>query len=212
MEAVQTIALTMGLAWASGINLYAAIFMLGLMGSTGHIVLPPDLQVLTDPYVILAAGFMYFVEFFADKVPGVDTSWDTLQTFIRIPAAALLAAKAVGPVEPSIELVALILGGTLGAATHFTKMGTRILINTSPEPFSNWTASLAEDVVVFAGLWTALQHPVVFLVLLAVFIVLTIWALPRLYRAIKAILARVKGWLSSAPEAAPRIENKTPAN
>lgn len=212
MEAVQTIALTMGLAWASGINLYAAIFMLGLMGSTGHIVLPPDLQVLTDPYVILAAGFMYCVEFFADKVPGVDTSWDTLQTFIRIPAAALLAAKAVGPVEPSIELVALILGGTLGAATHFTKMGTRILINTSPEPFSNWTASLAEDVVVFAGLWTALQHPVVFLVLLAVFIVLTIWALPRLYRAIKAILARVKGWLSSAPEAAPRIENKTPAN
>lgn len=212
MEAVQTIALTMGLAWASGINLYAAIFMLGLMGSTGHIVLPPDLQVLTDPYVILAAGFMYCVEFFADKVPGVDTSWDTLHTFIRIPAAALLAAKAVGPVEPSIELVALILGGTLGAATHFTKMGTRILINTSPEPFSNWTASLAEDVVVFAGLWTALQHPVVFLVLLAVFIVLTIWALPRLYRAIKAILARVKGWLSSAPEAAPRIENKTPAN
>ncbi|HSF48837.1 MAG TPA: DUF4126 domain-containing protein [Burkholderiales bacterium] len=212
MEAVQTIALTMGLAWASGINLYAAIFMLGLMGSTGHIVLPPDLQVLTDPYVILAAGFMYCVEFFADKVPGVDTSWDTLHTFIRIPAAALLAAKAVGPVEPSIELVALILGGTLGAATHFTKMGSRILINTSPEPFSNWTASLTEDVVVFAGLWTALQHPVVFLVLLAVFIVLIIWALPRLYRAIKAILARVKGWLSSAPEAAPQIENKTPAN
>jgi hypothetical protein len=212
MEAVQTIALTMGLAWASGINLYAAIFMLGLMGSTGHIVLPPDLQVLTDPYVILAAGFMYCVEFFADKVPGVDTSWDTLHTFIRIPAAALLAAKAVGPVEPSIELVALILGGTLGAATHFTKMGTRILINTSPEPFSNWTASLTEDVVVFAGLWTALLHPVVFLVLLALFIVLIIWALPRLYRAIKAILARVKGWLSSAPEAAPRIEDKTPAN
>jgi hypothetical protein len=195
VDVVQTIALTMGLAWASGINLYAAIFMLGFMGSSGYIVLPPDLQILTDPAVMLAAGLMYCVEFFADKVPGIDSSWDAIHTFIRIPAAAILAAQAVGPVDPSIELVALILGGALGAATHFTKMGGRVLINTSPEPFTNWTASIVEDVIVVAGLWTALQHPLLFLVLLALFVLLIAWGLPRLYRAIKALFTRLRGWL-----------------
>ena len=120
------IALTMGVGWASGINLYAAIFMLGLVGATGNMVLPHDLQILANPIVIFAAGFMYLVEFVADKIPGVDTGWDTLHTFIRIPAGALLAMGAVGEVNPAFSLAAAILGGGMAAASHATKAGTRV--------------------------------------------------------------------------------------
>jgi hypothetical protein len=195
MDAVSIIALSMGAAWASGINLYAAVFMLGYMGTTGHIVLPAELQVLSDPLVMTAAAVMYCVEFFADKVPGVDTGWDTLHTFIRIPAGAMLAASAVGDVSPAIELTAGLLGGSLAAATHATKAGSRLLINTSPEPFSNWSASITEDLLVIAGLWTALTHPVWFLVALLLFVVLMIWLLPRLWRLIKTVLQYIGSWL-----------------
>jgi len=185
MDITQTIALTMGVAWASGINLYAALFMLGYLGATGNMELPPDLQVLSNPLVMFASGFMYCVEFFADKTPGVDSAWDAVHTFIRIPAGALLAAGAVGDVNQAVTLTAGILGGTLAAGTHTLKAGTRVLINTSPEPFSNWTASIAEDVMVFGGLWIALQHPVLYIVLLVLFIIMMIWLLPKLWRAIK---------------------------
>ena len=187
MDITQTIALTMGVAWASGINLYAAILMLGYMGTTGNIDLPPDLQVLSDPMVMLAAGFMYCVEFFADKIPGVDTGWDAISTFIRIPAGAVLAAGAVGDVGTAAQLAAAIAGGTLAAGSHITKAGTRVLINTSPEPVTNWFASVGEDVAVIAGLWTALYHPTLFIVLLVVFILLMIWLLPKLWRSIKSV-------------------------
>ncbi len=187
MGITQTIALTMGVAWASGINLYAAIFMLGYLGATGNMDLPPDLQVLSNPLVLFASGFMYCVEFFADKTPGVDSAWDAVHTFIRIPAGALLAAGAVGDVNQAVQLAAGILGGTLAAGTHTLKAGTRILINTSPEPFSNWTASIAEDVMVFGGLWVALHHPVLYIALLVLFIILMIWLLPKLWRAIQRI-------------------------
>jgi hypothetical protein len=187
MDIAQTIALTMGVAWASGINLYAAIFMLGFMGTTGNIELPPDLQVLSDPMVMLAAGFMYCVEFFADKVPGVDTGWDGIHTFIRIPAGAILAAGAVGEVGTAAQLAAGIAGGTLATGSHLTKAGSRVMINTSPEPFSNWFASVGEDVAVIAGLWTALTHPVLFLVLLGLFILLMIWLLPKTWRGIRKV-------------------------
>jgi len=190
----ETIALSMGIAWASGINLYAAIVMLGLLGTTGNIDLPPDLLILQNPLVIAAAGFMYAVEFFADKVPGVDTGWDTIHTFIRIPAGAILAAGAVGDVGAGAELAALIAGGTLAGATHATKAGSRALINTSPEPFTNWTASIAEDIAVISGLWVALHHPWVFIGLLVAFILLMIWLLPKIWRGIKA-LARAIGRL-----------------
>ena len=188
----QTIALTMGVAWASGINLYAALFMLGFLGATGDIALPPHLQVLSNPLVMFAAGFMYCVEFIADKTPGVDSGWDAIHTFIRIPAGAILAAGAVGDVSQAAQLTAAILGGTLAAGTHTLKAGTRVLINTSPEPFSNWVASISEDVLVIAGLWTSLYHPWLFLLLLLLFIVLLIWLLPKLWRAIK----RVGGFLA----------------
>ncbi|MFV1974065.1 MAG: DUF4126 domain-containing protein [Thiohalobacterales bacterium] len=189
MDITQTIALTMGVAWASGINLYAAIFVLGYLGMTGNIVLPPDLQILSDPMVMVAAGFMYFVEFFADKVPGVDTGWDAIHTFIRIPAGAVLAAGAVGDVGTGAQLAAGIVGGALATGAHLTKAGTRVLINTSPEPVTNWFASIGEDVAVIAGLWTALYHPVLFLVLLTVFILMMIWLLPKIWRGVKKIFA-----------------------
>lgn len=187
MDISHTIALTMGAAWASGINLYAAILVLGYMGSTGNIDLPPGLEILTDPMVMVAAGMMYCVEFFADKIPGIDTGWDSISTFIRIPAGAILAASAVADVGQGAQLAAAIAGGTLATGTHATKAGARVLINASPEPFSNWLASIGEDVMVIVGLWTALYNPVLFIVLLILFILLMIWLLPRLWRGIKKV-------------------------
>lgn len=201
----QTLALTMGVAWASGINLYATLLTLGILGTTGDIVLPPGLEVLTNPLVIGAAGLMYAVEFFADKTPGVDTGWDAIHTFIRIPAGAVLAAGAVGELTPAAELAAAIVGGGLAAGTHATKAGTRVLINTSPEPFSNWAASIGEDVAVIAGVWAALHHPLLFLALLAMFIVLMIWLLPRLWGAIQKLFATLKRWFGSPPADPPPV-------
>lgn len=183
------IALSMGLAWASGINLYAAMLMLGLLGSTGHMVLPPDLQILMNPLVMFAAGAMYLVEFVADKVPGVDTSWDTLHTFIRIPAGAAMAAGAVGEVDPAVSLAVAIIGGGVAAGAHATKAGSRVLINASPEPFSNWVASVGEDVLVVGGLWTALHYPWAFVAFLIVFLLLLIWLLPKLWRGIRRLFS-----------------------
>ncbi len=196
MDTISIIALTMGTAWASGINLYATIFMLGYLGSTGNIDLPPDLMVVTDPLVMTSAGLMYCVEFFADKTPGVDTAWDALHTFIRIPLGAVLAMGAVGDMTPAVELAAFIVGGSLAGATHATKAGSRIVINSSPEPMTNWTASIGEDLLVVAGLWTALNHPVLFLVALVIFIGLMIWLLPKIWRGIKRIFNSIRNFFS----------------
>jgi len=198
----QTLALSLGAGWASGINLYATILVLGFLGATGRMVLPEGMEVLADPLVMFAAGFMYLVEFFTDKVPGVDTAWDTLHTFIRIPAGAILAASAVGDVGPGAELAAAILGGGMAAASHATKAGTRVLINTSPEPFTNWTASIAEDFAVVGGLLVALNNPVVFLVLLAVFLLLLVWLLPKLWRGIKRVFGAVARWFGGGDKVA----------
>jgi Domain of unknown function (DUF4126) len=195
MDAVSVIALSMGAAWASGINLYATLFMLGYMGTTGNINLPTELDILSNPMVMSAAGFMYCVEFFADKIPGVDSGWDTIHTFIHIPAGAMLAATAVGDVTPAVELTAALLGGALATGSHATKSGGRLLINTSPEPFTNWTASISEDLLVIAGLWAALYHPVLFLIALIVFILVMIWLLPRLWRLLKRLCYRIGSWL-----------------
>lgn len=203
METIEAISLMLGAAWASGINLYAAILVLGWLGGSGHIDLPPNLEVLSNPAVMLAAGGMYLVEFFADKIPGVDTGWDALHTFIRIPAGAMMAAGAAQGLDmgQSAELVGLLLGGGVAAASHAAKAGTRVLINTSPEPFSNWGASVAEDASVIAGLWTALYHPWLFLALLVVFLLLVAWLLPRIWRAIKRAVHAVRRWFGSAEAA-----------
>jgi hypothetical protein len=191
-EILPYIALSMGVAWASGINLYAAILVLGLLGLSGNMPLPETLQILQNPIVIGVSGFMYCVEFFADKIQGVDSAWDTLHTFIRIPAGAVLAATAVGDVDPAIAISAALVGGGVTAGTHLTKASTRLLVNTSPEPFSNIGASLAEDTVVVGGLLTALYYPSLFLVLLVAFVALMIWLLPILIRALKGIFDSLK--------------------
>ena len=198
METVSLIAAALGVAWASGINLYAAILMLGLMGSMGSIDLPPELEILQNPAVLIAAAFMYCVEFFADKVPGVDTVWDAIHSFIRIPAGAMLAAATLAPISPEAELIGLLLGGTLAAGTHFTKAGSRVVINTSPEPVSNWTASIGEDLIVIAGLWTALNYPILFIVLLIVFIALVIWLAPKVWRGVKRVFGKIRSWFSKS--------------
>lgn len=200
-EITDIIALTMGAAWAAGINLYAAIATLGILGATGNMTLPPDLQILANPLVIGAACLMFAVEFVADKMPGVDTGWDTIHTFIRIPAGALLAAGAVGDINPAVSLAAALLGGTLAAGTHGAKAGSRLLINASPEPFTNWTASIVEDIMVIGGIWTAVNHPWFFIVLLVLFILLLIWLLPKLWMGIKMLAAKTKQLFS--PRQAP---------
>lgn len=191
-QIIKTISLSMGAAWACGINLYATVFVLGILGATGNLVLPRNLEILSDPVVLWAAGFMYFVEFFADKTPGVDTGWDVVHTFIRIPAGVMIAAGAVGDVNPSLALAAGILGGGLATGSHLTKSGSRLLINTSPEPFSNWIASVLEDVAVIGGILAALHNPILFLALLIGFVCLIVWLLPKIWRGIKMLFAKIK--------------------
>lgn len=201
---ISTLSLTMGVAWASGINLYATLCMLGVLGASGNIVLPPDLEVLTNPLVIGAATAMYLVEFVADKIPGVDSSWDAIHTFVRIPAGALLAAGAVGDISAPLAVAAGILGGGLAAGSHATKAGSRIMINTSPEPFTNWIASVSEDAAVFGGLWAALHHPFLFLGMLALFLLLLVWLLPKIWSGIKSVF-RFLGRLFGAKKSAQNL-------
>lgn len=189
---IATIALTMGAAWASGINLYATIAMLGILGATGNIILPESLMVLQDPLVIIAACVMYCVEFVADKTPGVDTGWDAIHSFIRIPAGVILAAGAVGEVSPALVIAAGILGGTVTATSHMIKAGSRVLINTSPEPFTNWTASVVEDMAVLGGLWTALHYPVAFLIGFVLFCGLAVWLLPKIWQGIQLLFTKIR--------------------
>jgi hypothetical protein len=189
---LQTVALASLLAWASGIRLYLVVFCVGLAGYLGYLPLPAGLEVLKHPWVIGAAGFMLLMEFLVDKIPALDSAWDAIHTFIRIPAGALLAAGATGDTLSALTVAAGLLGGTITAGTHFTKAGGRALINTSPEPVSNWTASFTEDALVLGGIWFAFQHPVVFLVGLAIFLVVIAWLLPKVWRGIKVVFASLR--------------------
>jgi predicted RNA-binding Zn-ribbon protein involved in translation (DUF1610 family) len=202
---LQTIVLASLLAWASGIRLYLVVFVAGAAAYLGYIELPVGLRVLQHPWVIGAAGIMLLLEFLVDKVPGVDSIWDALHTFIRIPAGALLAAGATGDGLSALTVAAGLLGGTITAGTHFAKAGSRAIINASPEPLSNWTASFAEDGMALAGIWLAFQFPVVFLTALAVFVALVIWLLPRLWRGIAGMwrLLRTRTGIGRATRRAP---------
>lgn len=194
MDALQTISMAAGLAWASGFRIYLVLLVVGLLGQYGYITLPAGLQLLANPWVIGASGFMCFIEFFADKIPGLDTLWDTVHTFIRIPGGAALAAGVVGSSgdNAAFTLAAAILGGTLASGSHFAKAGTRAMINTSPEPLTNWTASFSEDAIVLGGLWAVFTHPVVFLSALAVFSLAMIWLIPKLWRGIRKVVDSIK--------------------
>lgn len=196
MDVLQSVALAAGLAWGSGIRLYAVLFLAGLMARLGYVDLPPALALLSHPAVLGASGFMFLIEFFADKVPGFDTLWDAAHTFIRIPAGALLAALALADQDPALILAAAILGGTLTSAVHLTKAGSRALINTSPEPFSNWTASFGEEALLLGGLWAAFMHPLAFLVGLAIFLLAALWLLPKIWRGLRVVWRRLQSALS----------------
>jgi hypothetical protein len=196
MDTLQSVALAAGLAWGSGIRLYAVLFLAGLAARLGYVELPPGLSVLTHDAVLAASGFMLCIEFCADKLPGFDTLWDAAHTFIRIPAGALLAALALADHDPALILAAAILGGTLASAVHLTKAGSRALINTSPEPFSNWTASFSEEALLLGGLWAALMHPLAFLVGLTLFLLAALWLLPKIWRGLRVVWRRLQAALA----------------
>ena len=184
---LQSVVLASLLAWASGVRLYLAVFAVGFAGYLGYLDLPSGLKVLQHPWVIGSAGFLLVMEFLADKVPGIDSAWDAIHTFIRIPAGAMLAAGATGDTLSALTVAAGLLGGTITAGTHFTKAGSRAMINTSPEPVSNWAASFTEDAMVLGAIWFAFAYPVAFLLLLVLFILVMIWILPKLWRGVRTM-------------------------
>jgi hypothetical protein len=187
-EHLPDLAVAAALAWGAGLRAYLVVFLVGLAGTLGWLELPEHLRLLEHPLVLGASGFMTLVEFFADKLPWLDSLWDAVHSFIRIPAGAALAAAVFGDSGAALALAAALLGGTLAAGVHFTKAGTRAALNTSPEPFSNWTASLAEDAMVPAGLWLAVAHPAIFFVLLAVFLVAAVLLARVVWRGLRRLL------------------------
>jgi hypothetical protein len=193
MDSLSQLALAGGLAWASGIRLYATILIVGLLGRYGYLHLPDHLLVLQHTWVLVAAGVMTAGEFLADKIPGFDSLWDALHTFIRIPAGAFLAWGALGDSTPAAQMAAAIVGGLITGGTHLAKSGGRAAINTSPEPFTNWTASAGEDGLVLGGLFLAIQHPLVFLIALVLFLALVVWLVPKLLRFITRVVRRLAG-------------------
>ena len=197
-DTLQLVALAASLGWASGLRLYAVLFIVGGLGHLGWIDLPSGLDVLSQPVVLAASGFMCFIEFVADKIPAVDSLWDAVHTVIRIPAGAALAASVFGDSSSAAMLAAAILGGTLAAGSHFVKSGSRAVINTSPEPLSNWTASVGEEIAVGSVLWLAFTYPLVALAVVLVLTGLAIWLIPKLWRAFRRILERVSGWFGAA--------------
>ena len=197
LDTAQLIALAGALGWASGIRLYLVVLLTGLAGYLGWMPLPQGLHLLANPIVLAASGFMVFIEFFADKIPGLDSLWDVVHSVIRIPAGAALAAGVFGADNGAMGLVAALLGGTLAATSFTTKATTRAAINTSPEPFSNIGASLVEDTLVPAGLWLAVAHPFVFGVALFVVLVLSVVVTIVLFKFLQAVLQRVRGILST---------------
>ena len=203
LDTLQLVALAGALGWASGLRLYAVLFIVGGAGYLGWVELPAGLAVLAHPLVLAASGFMCAVEFFADKIPGVDSAWDLVQTFIRIPAGAGLAASVFGESSTATMLAAAIVGGTLAAGSHATKAGGRAVINTSPEPFSNWSASFGEELAVGTVLWLAFAHPVAALVVLALSVALMVWLLPKVWRALRAIARRIGAWFGGGEHTSP---------
>ena len=201
MDMAGLLALAAALGWASGFRLYLVVFLVGLLGAFDLLPLPGGLQVLEHPAMLFASGGLLFVEFFADKIPGVDALWDLLQSVLRVPAGAALAAGVFGADNATMATVAALMGGTLAATSQAAKTTTRALINTSPEPFSNVGASLAEDTAAVGAIWLALANPAVFAGVLVV-AVMAMWIVTwLLWRFLKVALRKIKGWLGSGDPA-----------
>ena len=185
-------ALAAGLGWASGLRLYALIFTLGALDRFAGVTLPGDLSVLSNVWVLGISGLLLLTEFFADKIPWLDSVWDSIHTFIRIPAGAALAGMVMGDQGSAMQIATALLGGTLAAGTHFAKAGTRAAINTSPEPFTNVAASTAEDAMFAGGMWAMLNYPLLFLGGLAVFVILAVVLIWLMWRFVRRLFQRVK--------------------
>jgi hypothetical protein len=212
LDTAQLIALAGALGWASGVRLYLVVMLTGLAGFMGWVVLPQGLHLLAHPVVLGASGFMVFIEFFADKIPGLDSLWDVVHSVIRIPAGAALAAGVFGADSSAMGLVAALMGGTLAATSFAAKATTRAAINTSPEPFSNIVASLLEDGMVPLGLWLAIAHPFVFVGLLALVLVLSIYLIRVCWRFLRLLFSRVARIFSGKPDpgSSPAFTLKSP--
>jgi Domain of unknown function (DUF4126) len=198
MDTAHLFAIAAALGWASGLRLYAVVFLTGLAGWLGWVSLPPGLHLLQQPLLLVASGLMLVVEFIADKVPGLDSLWDMVHTVIRIPAGALLAAGVFGGDQASWMLIAALMGGTLAATSHVAKASTRAAVNTSPEPFSNLGLSLAGDAAVPTMLWLAWEHPLWFFAALALAVLLMLGLIVLLLKFVRRLLAR---WRRSVPVA-----------
>ena len=186
------VALAVALSWGAGLRLYAVLFIVGLAQHLGWIELPAHFSALASPLVLWASGFMMLVEFFADKVPWVDSVWDAVHTFIRIPAGAALAATVFGDSGTGTALAIAVLGGTVAAGAHFAKAGTRAAANTSPEPFSNWSLSFAEDALVPAGLWLAVAHPALFLIAIAALAIAALLIIRLIARGLASLVRKLR--------------------
>ena len=191
MEWFSTISLALGTAWTTGINLYATVTVLGLLQKFGATKLPGGLDVLDNWWIIGIAGGLYMVEFLADKIPYVDSVWDVIHTFIRVPAGAVVAYAATNEMEPSVYVVAALVGGGLALSSHGTKAALRVGANLSPEPVSNWSLSIAEDIVAFVGTALAVFAPIAIAVVLVIFLLLFLWFAPKVFRAIGRLFKAV---------------------
>ena len=198
LDMPSLLALAAALGWVSGFRLYAVVFIVGIAGWVGWIPLPEGLQVLQHPAMLITSGALLFVEFFADKIPGLDSLWDMVNSVIRIPAGAALAAGALGADGSTMALVGALLGGTLAASSQAAKTTTRAAINSSPEPFSNIAMSLVEDGLVVGAVWLATNHPLVFGVLLVIAVVLMWIVTWMLFKFLRAVFRRAQSLFSSA--------------
>ena len=199
MNPLATLGLGAGSAWLSGFNLYATVLTLGLLARFGLVQLPGDLAFLSRGWVIVAAAVLYLIEFLADKIPIVDSVWDAIHTFIRVPAGAVLAASAFAHFSPAVRVAALLAGGSLALSAHGTKASVRMAANTSPEPLSNILLSLGEDIFTIGLAALAAFHPIVILAIVILFVVLLIWLGPKTFRAIRRMLAQTRALIGARP-------------
>ncbi len=194
MDVTSTLAMAMGSSWLSGVNLYATVATLGLLGRFANVHLPGSLDSLTSWWVIGIAGFMYAVEFVADKIPAVDTAWDAVHTFIRVPAGAVLAAASFAKFDSTIQTVALLVGGGLALTSHSTKATARAAINTSPEPVSNIAASTAEDVLAIGGASLAVFYPAAIIAVVVVGVIASFIIIPKIIGYLRRVIGFVGNW------------------
>jgi hypothetical protein len=195
MDWFSTLSLAFGSAWTSGINLYATVTVLGLLQKFGFAKLPGGLDVLDNWWIIGVAAALYAIEFFADKIPYVDSIWDVIHTFIRVPAGLIVAYAATADLDPSITIPAALIGGGLALSSHGTKAAVRVGANLSPEPVSNWVLSLVEDVIAFIGTLLAVFAPVLIAIVLAIFVIFFLWFFPKVLRALRKLFSGIAALL-----------------